>query len=206
MKKLFIYVFIALILLAGAYVTAVLIDNFTPDTPEQQYEKITQVDANKNDFKDDNNKIISTAPVVVNSVENLPLSFDKPVNGEIGMAFSTDKLIYSKTLEEWTTHSGIDILAKRGTPVSASEKGIIENITETANKGIEITIRHRDNYKTVYSNLSTKNMVEIGQEVEKGQIISGVGNTAAFEYYEPDHLHFEVYNGNVPVDPNILLP
>ena len=48
-------------------------------------------------------------------------------------------------------------------------------------------------------------MVKVGQKVEKGRVISGIGNTASFEYYEPEHLHFEIYKNNKPINPlNVL--
>lgn len=149
-------------------------------------------------------EIPEVTPVNVQTI-NEPLSFSYPVSGEIGLSHSPENLIYSKTLQEWTTHTGIDIQAKRGTPVAAAEEGIIESITETAAKGIEITISHEEDYKTVYSNLSTKEMVKVGQKVEKGRVISGIGNTASFEYYEPEHLHFEVYKNSKPVNPLDIL-
>ncbi len=124
-----------------------------------------------------------------------------PVNGEIGLGYSPNDLVYSKTLKEWTVHNGVDIIAKRGTPVVASERGMVESITETAGNGIEITISHENDYKTIYSNLSSKDMVKVGDKVEKGQVISGVGNTSSFEYYEPEHLHFEVKKNGKQVNP-----
>lgn len=124
-----------------------------------------------------------------------------PVEGEIGLEFSPNNLIYSKTLQEWTVHNGVDIEAKRGTPVKASESGIVENITETTDKGIEIVISHENGYKTIYSNLSSKDMVKVGDKVTKGQAISGIGNTSAFEYYEPDHLHFEIKKDGEFINP-----
>ena len=124
-----------------------------------------------------------------------------PVNGEIGLGYSPNDLVYSKTLKEWTVHNGVDIIAKRGTPVVASERGMVESITETAGNGIEIAISHENDYKTIYSNLSSKDMVKVGDKVEKGQVISGVGNTSSFEYYEPEHLHFEVKKNGKQVNP-----
>jgi len=40
--------------------------------------------------------------------------------------------------------------------------------------------------------LSTKDMVRVGQSVEKGQVISGIGRTASFEITDAPHVHFEV--------------
>ena len=44
-----------------------------------------------------------------------------------------------------------------------------------------------------------------GENVEKGQSLGTVGNTAAFEIVDEPHLHFEIIKDNVQVDPNIYL-
>jgi murein DD-endopeptidase MepM/ murein hydrolase activator NlpD len=121
------------------------------------------------------------------------------------MEFSNGQLIYSKTLNEWHTHNGLDILAKLGAPVFAIEDGIVKEISSTPTEGIKITIEHRSGYSSVYSNLSTTQMVNLNDEVKKGQVISGIGKTAAFEYSEPDHLHFEIYKDGLVVNPSGLI-
>lgn len=207
MKKIYIFTFVCLAILF----TVVIANNKNyqaqPTQPNtQELDKINHEIKNENDseLKQANQQIIteiSNIPVEV-SEQTKELEFIKPVNGEIEMNYSPKTLIYSKTLGEWKTHNGIDIKAERGTPVKASEEGTISSITETTDKGIEITITHKDGYKTVYSNLSTKSMVAPNQAVKRGEVISGIGNTAAFEYYEPDHLHFEVYKDENLMDPN----
>lgn len=135
-----------------------------------------------------------------------PLEFILPVeSNEIGMKFSNGQLVYSETLSEWILHNGIDIIAKQGTPVLASESGKIVEITSNTQEGIKIVIEHKDGYKTVYSNLSTTKMVQEGQEIKKGQAISGVGKTATFEYEEKDHLHFEMYKDEKSINPLSLI-
>jgi len=37
--------------------------------------------------------------------------------------------------------------------------------------------------------------------VKRGQVISGVGNSALFEILDPEHLHFELWNHGQAVDP-----
>ena len=44
-------------------------------------------------------------------------------------------------------------------------------------------------------------MVEEGDVVKQGQVISGVGNTAMFETLDPEHLHFELWKDGQTVDP-----
>lgn len=200
MKKLFFITILSIcIFVLVSFLTIKFINNQPVPYEENIQENLTKVSATETP-----DKVVE--PITqVNSVTftepEKELSFSYPVSGEIGLPHSPDSLVYSKTLEEWITHTGVDIEAKRGTPVAASEEGVVESILETAARGIEITIIHKDDYKTVYSNLSSKEMVKVGQKVEKGRIISGVGNTASFEYYEPEHLHFEVYKNNKPINP-----
>ncbi len=204
MKKIFfITVLSVFIFTFVAFLTVKFINSQSVPYEENIQENLTKINATEPEIKV-TSPIIETTPVSAPQIEE-PISFSFPVSGEIGLGHSPETLIYSKTLQEWTTHTGIDIQAKRGTPVSASEEGIVESITETAEKGIEITLSHKDDYKTVYSNLSTKEMVKVGQKVEKGRVISGIGNTASFEYYEPEHLHFEIYKNNKSINPlNVL--
>ena len=113
-----------------------------------------------------------------NTAEN-NLSFIAPVAGEISKDFANDTLIYSNTLEEWTTHLGIDIKAEKTSIVVAN------------------------GYKTIYSNLLTTEFVQIGENVEKGQTIATVGDTASFEILDEPHLHFEMYINGEAVNPTL---
>ena len=204
MKKLFFITVISIfVFIFVAFFSIRLTSKKSAPYEENIKENLTKVTTTEPEIKILTQNFNATEPVDAEIEE--PLSFIYPVSGEIGLSHSPDTLIYSKTLKEWTTHNGIDIQAKRGTPVLAAETCIIEAITETPGMGIEISISHKDGYKTVYSNLSTKEMVKAEQKVEKGQIISGVGNTASFEYYEPEHLHFEIYKDNKPLNPQKVL-
>lgn len=138
-------------------------------------------------------------------IEEKQLEFSAPVVGEIIKDFATDSLIYSKTLEEWTTHSGIDIKAEKMTIVTASEIGTIESIKNDPRYGLTITINHKDGFKTIYSNLLSTEFVKEGEEVEKGQTIGTVGESASFEVAEDTHLHFEMYKDGNLVNPTIYL-
>lgn len=161
----------------------------------------------KNDEKlIDNTAIQDFTQTEIETVEKQlikePLEFIMPVNSnQIGIKFSNDQLVYSQTLDEWIIHNGTDIVAPIGTNVYASEKGKIVEISNSVGEGLKIIIEHEDGYKTVYSNLSTSKMVQEGQNVEKGTVISTIGKTATFEYNEKDHLHFEIHKDNKPVNP-----
>ena len=133
------------------------------------------------------------------------LSFEKPVEGDIVRDFAVDSLIYSETLQEWTTHTGIDIKAEKTTVIKAAEAGTVKTIKNDPRYGLTIIIEHANGFQTVYSNLLTSEFVVEGEKVEKGQSLGTVGNTAAFEIVDEPHLHFEILKDGVQVDPNIYL-
>lgn len=85
-------------------------------------------------------------------------------------------------------HSGIDFLARSGTPVMASADGIVSFAAERGNSGNSIEINHGNNYLTRYAHLSEL-AVSVGTEVKRGDIIGKTGNTGKSN--EP-HLHYEV--------------
>lgn len=133
------------------------------------------------------------------------LNFEKPVEGDIVREYAQDNLIYSETLKEWTTHSGIDIKADKTTVVKAAEAGTVKSIKNDPRYGLTIVIEHDGNLQTVYSNLLTSEFVVEGEKVEKGQSIGTVGNTAVFEIADEPHLHFEIIKDSLPVDPCIYI-
>lgn len=133
------------------------------------------------------------------------LNFVKPVEGEISREFAKDNLIYSETLQEWVTHTGIDIKADKTTVVKAAEAGTVKSIKNDPRYGITIVIEHQDGFQTVYANLLTTEFVVEGEKVEKGQSIGTVGNTAIFEIADEAHLHFEILKDSVQVDPSLYI-
>lgn len=136
---------------------------------------------------------------------NIELNFERPVEGEVVREFAVESLVYSETLQEWTTHTGIDIKADKTTVIKAAEAGTVKSIKNDPRYGLTIIIEHGNGFQTVYSNLLTSEFVVEGEKVEKGQSLGTVGNTAAFEIADEAHLHFEILKDSVQVDPNIYL-
>lgn len=133
------------------------------------------------------------------------LVFEKPVDGEIMKTYAKDNLLYSETLQEWTTHLGIDIKADKTTVVKSAEAGRVKTIKNDPRYGLTITIEHEDGYQTVYANLLSSEFVVEGETVEKGQSIGTVGNTATFEVADEPHLHFEILKDGSQIDPSNLI-
>jgi murein DD-endopeptidase MepM/ murein hydrolase activator NlpD len=140
------------------------------------------------------------------STVSSPLKFTVPVSGSITFEYAEDKLVYSSTLEEWTTHSGVDLAAERGTPVKAAADGVISEIKNDPGFGTIVIISHSNGVKTVYANLASECMVVPNQKVQQGDVIGSVGNTANFEISEQPHLHFEVRKNDKIVSPMTYLP
>ena len=137
--------------------------------------------------------------------KTVELSFERPVEGDIVKDFAVDSLVYSETLQEWTTHTGIDIKAEKTTVVKSAEAGTVKTIKNDPRYGLTIIVEHANGFQTVYSNLLTSEFVVEGEKVEKGQSLGTVGNAAAFEIADEPHLHFEILKDGVQVDPNIHL-
>ncbi len=137
--------------------------------------------------------------------EKKELIFIYPVEGEIIKEYSKDNLVFSETLQEWTTHNGLDIKADRTTVVKAAEEGMVTAIKNDPRYGLTVVIEHNDGYKTIYSNLLTAEFVIEDEKVSKGQTIGTVGNSAAFEIADEPHLHFELLKDNEHLDPKAYL-
>lgn len=131
-------------------------------------------------------------------------SYSIPIKHEeakITKDFSMDKLLYSVTLDQYMTHCGIDIQAPEDTQVLSIADGTVTAVYEDDRHGISIEIAHPGNIVAVYSNLSTDEMVEVGDVIKEGEIIGGVGSTGLFESMEPAHLHLEILKDGVYVNP-----
>ena len=128
----------------------------------------------------------------------------KPIKGSdytVTNPYAMDHLLYSVTLDQYMTHCGVDIEADADTQVLADSAGTVTEVYTDDRYGVSVEITHPNDMVTIYSNLSTDEMVEVGDTVKQGQIIGGIGATGLFESLEPPHLHFEMLQDGVYVDP-----
>lgn len=174
-------------------------DNTTKNDSKKSTNNVTSKKTKEEDTKKVN------AEAKNNKEESKELVFKNPVKGEIVQDFAKDKLVYSATLGEWVTHTGIDIRANKTTVVTASADGKVKSIKNDPRYGLTVVIEHGNDFSTVYANLLTAEFVKVGENVKAGQTIGTVGNTAAFEILDEPHLHFEILKSNEPIDPNMYL-
>ena len=121
-----------------------------------------------------------------------------PVNGRIssGFGYRSDPFTGQRRF-----HHGIDIPAPIGTPIRAAGGGTVIFHGWQSSFGNIIIIDHGFGLTTVYAH-NNRNLVRVGQTVERGQIIAHVGATGRAT---GPHLHFEVRRNNVAINPRPFL-
>lgn len=132
-----------------------------------------------------------------------PLLLRAPLDGPVAKAFSDTIPVYSVTMNDYRTHSGIDLDAEPGSAVYPCAKGVIVSIHEEPFMGCCVTIDHGNGLVSRYKNLSSarpEGLTE-GMTVDCDTVIGAVGDTALSEIASESHLHFELAEDGVPVDP-----
>lgn len=98
------------------------------------------------------------------------------------------------------THEGVDIFAKKGTPVVAASDGAISRTGHTGIGGKQVWLRSGTIERSLYYAHLDSIMVSDGQPVKKGDTLGTVGNTGNAAG-GPPHLHFGIYSIGGAVDP-----
>jgi murein DD-endopeptidase MepM/ murein hydrolase activator NlpD len=94
-------------------------------------------------------------------------------------------------------HYGIDISVDYADEVKAVLDGIVTDLGSAPGYGNFIKLSHDNGLSTIYGNCSSID-ARINDPVKKGNVIAAVGEDSMTG---GSHLHFEVWNGNDPVDP-----
>ncbi len=121
-----------------------------------------------------------------------------PVRGRVTSGFGSR---YHPILHERRMHTGIDISASSGTPISAAAPGRVMTSGYQRGYGNTVTIDHGGGVSTLYGHCS-RIYVRAGQRVERGTRIAAVGSTGMAT---GPHLHFEVRQNGHPVNPSSRL-
>jgi murein DD-endopeptidase MepM/ murein hydrolase activator NlpD len=99
-------------------------------------------------------------------------------------------------------HGSIGFELPDGTQVVAARAGKVWSVSKTG-RGIGVVVDHGSPWSTFYQHLSAVYVAK-GDRVEAGQPLGEAG-------YDPSgtdqirHLHFEIRDGNTPIDPEPLL-
>ncbi|MDP4133625.1 MAG: M23 family metallopeptidase [Bacillota bacterium] len=162
------------------------------------------VDVDKNESETKSNSVkdstASSQSTAVPTAAIKPLALSSPVSGPVSKAFSTQPA-YSVTMDDWRSHSGIDIAAEAGSEVKAAEAGTVTKVGKDNLLGVYVLIDHGNKTITGYYNLFASPSVAQGQKVTKGQVVGFVGETAMVEKGDAPHLHFELTMNDKKVNP-----
>lgn len=123
-------------------------------------------------------------------LKSSPFDFTRPANGYISQGF-------------YAYHRAIDITGDLGSPIKPLGSGKVEFTGYIADgHGNTVIIDHGNGMKSLYAHMSKIN-VGVGNEVPAGSTIGFIGLTG---HTTGPHVHVEVEDNGVFVDPSKLLP
>ena len=96
------------------------------------------------------------------------------------------------------SHAGIDFANKSGTPIYASDGGVVTKAGNSGDGyGKQIVIDHGNGFTSSYAH-NSKLLVSVGQAVAQGERIALMGSTGNST---GSHCHFEIHLNGTPVNP-----
>ncbi len=208
-----LFVCICLIAIGGVWFTKNNVDeltsndlfvNKTNENSKKDEDEVHLIEKDKND----------SIPTSTESNENLEKAKEKQENKSSKLSFLGTKVVreysekepsYSKTLDLWEVHKGLDISADSGYEVKSLLDGKVVNVFKDDKHGISVKIESSNNVVVVYSNLDEETKVKKGQEVSEGQVLGTVGNTSSVESEDGAHIHVEAFKGKESIDPMSLI-
>lgn len=103
----------------------------------------------------------------------------------------------TRGVDDGATHTGLDIAVPADSYIRASGPGIVADAGLDDVYGRYILIDHGNGLESMYGHAS-RIFVEVGDEVERNQVIALSGSTGRST---APHLHFEIRRDGVAVDP-----
>lgn len=105
---------------------------------------------------------------------------------------------------EGRKHEGIDIFAKRGTPVISSTEGLVVDVGTNRLGGLVVWVMGPGGQRHYYAHLERYADVTAGMRIEPGRVLGYVGTTGNAKG-TPPHLHYGVYGLGGAINPYPLL-
>lgn len=161
--------------------------------------------------KDDKDAAV---PTTTESKENLQQAKDKEKESNSKLGFLGKKVIreysqkepsYSKTLNVWEIHKGLDVSADKGQEIKSLLAGKVVDVFTNDEYGMSVKIKSDNDVTVVYSNLNEKTKVKKDQVIKEGESLGIVGDTSAVEGEDGSHIHIEAFKGKESIDPMSLI-
>ena len=136
------------------------------------------------------------------AVGTTPITYIAPMeNATLVKDFSNKELQYNDTLKQWEIHKAVDITSDTSNNVLAIANGTVTNVYTNYLEGGVIEITHDNGIKSVYKSLEDIS-VKNGDYVNAGDTIASISASMSRELNTGNHLHFEMYENNISVNPN----
>jgi len=132
-----------------------------------------------------------------------PTIYTLPVKGKISKNYSETEMFYSKTMDDFRTHTALDFVCNSDEKIAAAADGTVSKVYTDDFLGLCVHIKHSDGVTTKYCSLSSA-LVNEGTDVKKGDFIGTAGSSASIESADGVHLHLEAEKDGKCINPIIL--
>ncbi len=176
--------------------------NRVPEPPELKPESDEPRDPERRDTQMDleavqePDSLKESEPEPQQESNDLP-PLEMPVQGEVSSEFGWREDPFTG---EQAWHPGIDFAVEEGTPVKAAWPGEVTFAGEDGGYGQKVVVEHPQGWESVYAH-NSDNLVQEGDVVQQGQEIALSGNSGRST---GPHLHFEVRQGDMAWNPNLI--
>lgn len=127
-----------------------------------------------------------------------------PVEGDILIEYSADKVVFFPTLSQYKTNPALIIASEVDASVKASAAGVVKSIEKNDETGTTVTVAIGDDFKVVYGQLKDVS-VSKGDEVNEGQVIGKIAKPTKYYSTEGPNLYYQVLQKGETVNPLVLL-
>lgn len=167
---------------------------FSSDNYEEEINFLTELIEKE---KENMQSLISSVEQQLEYLDALPNLI--PNAGRISSPFGYRTSPTNRRKREF--HNGVDISNSSGSSIVAAGSGVVTFSGYNGSYGRVVMISHGYGYTSIYAH-NRKNLVSVGDRVEKGQPIAELGSTGRST---GPHVHFEVRLHNEPVNPLTLV-
>lgn len=173
-----------------------IIEKYTQDEEEIQ---TTDLEVAKNEIQEKVTQVVEEQKEqerieALPDVNGIKLAV-KPIDGTITSRYGVSSSIRK------STHTGLDIAAKKGTPIKVVADGTVTCASYQGSYGYLVKVDHGNGVETWYGHTS-KMYVSVGQEVKTGDVIAAVGSTGNST---GPHLHLEIRINGEHINPQNYL-
>lgn len=139
-----------------------------------------------------------TVPETTSATTKEQKKYILPINSNVIKDYSGNDMVYSKTMDDWRVHSGVDVGGEQGGSVVAIQDGVVLDVYSDELWGDVVIIQHGGGIEAKYCGV--KSAIKKGASVKQGQEIGKLGVIPA-ESKDGFHVHLELCVNENIADP-----